>query len=348
VKANVAMDTSDEYTDKKYTKFLHDTYKELLLREPDATGLDHYLFLLKNGALTMNEVRDAIYNSDECNKIRSFSHYSDKYWNELEIVTQYKNKLSTDNPLKDWIEDISERFKKYLPFREVLIVGCGNGWLERRLYDIGIGSHFDAFDISEEYLKTAIKEKGDRPITYFVSDINNMENIRDRKYDAIFNFAILHHAENLEGAIEKLSRVLKPHGLIFNEEYVGPARNQYSDDHLQMKQGVMSQLPERLRSKHPLRPNIENFRVEPTEAIHSDMIRFIFSKYFDIIYERNLNGGIAYQILWNNIDHFKNSSDREARDALRILLEEDLKFSQSKKVPVLFWYSVGKPKIVHN
>jgi 2-polyprenyl-3-methyl-5-hydroxy-6-metoxy-1,4-benzoquinol methylase len=301
-----------ESQDQKYKEFLDRTYRELLLRSPDPVGFKHYLSLLKDQGITMEEVRNLILNSEECKSIRSFSHYSDKYWNNLETVKQYKNKLTTGDSRKDWIEDIVDRFKNYLPFKNVLIVGCGNGWVERRLYDLGIGLHFDAFDISEEYLETAIKAKGDRPIRYFVSDINNMENINNYTYDAVFNYAILHHAENIEYAIEKLSKVLKPGGLIFNEEYVGPSRNQYSDEHLAVMHQVMSQLPERLRSKHPLRPNIENFRVEPSEAIHSDMIRSIFSKYFDITYERDLNGGVAYQILWNNIDGFKDASDKEA------------------------------------
>lgn len=336
--------TKPESLDKKYSEFLYSTYKELLLREPDKSGSEYYLTCLKDGSMKMEDVRDSIFNSEECQRIRSFSHYSDKYWNDLGMVKKYKNKLATGDPHKDWIEDVVTRFEKYIPFKEVLIVGCGNGWLERRLYDLGIGLHFDAFDLSEEYLHAAIKEKGDRPIGYFVSDINNMENISDGKYDAIFNYAILHHAENIEYALRKLAKALKPNGLIFNEEYIGPARNQYSNEHISTMQEVMSRLPQRLRSKHPLRPNIENFRVEPSEAIHSDLIPSLFVKYFDIIYERNLNGGIAYQILWNNIDGFKDSLDVEALESLRLLLDEDLKLSEGKQVPVLFWYAVGKPK----
>ena len=130
---------------------------------------------------------------------------------------------------------------------------------------------------------------------------------------------------------------------MFNEEYVGPAKNQYTDKHLELMIQINSDLPEQLRSKNHLRPPIENFRIEPTEAIHSDLVRPTFEKYFDVVYERNFNGGIAYQILWNNIEEFDKDKD-ESKKWLEYLLENDHKFSSNGKVPTLFWYGVGKPK----
>ena len=181
------------------------------------------------------------------------------------------------------------------------------------------------------------------PIDYFIEDINTMSHIENKKYDAVFNFAILHHAMEIESATKRISEVLKPGGLIFNEEYVGPAQNQYSDEHLKLMIETMSDLPSKYRSKHMLRPPLANFRIEPTEAIHSDLVRPMFEKYFDVIYERNMNGGIAYQILWNNIKFFSDD-DPEALKWLEYLLEKDFEFSKNGKVPILFWNSVGKPK----
>ena len=106
---------------------------------------------------------------------------------------------------------------------------------------------------------------------------------------------------------------------------------------------INSDLPGHLRSKNHLRPPLENFRIEPTEAIHSDLVRPTFEKYFDIVYERELNGGIAYQILWNNIEKF-DSDDHESKKWLEYILENDQKLSSEGKIPALFWYGVGKPK----
>ena len=169
-------------------------------------------------------------------------------------------------------------------------------------------------------------------------------NLESKKYDAIFNFAILHHATEIDSALKKLSQCLKSDGLMFNEEYVGPARNQYSDEQLRLMIEVNSDLPEMFRTKHILRPPLANFRVEPSEAIHSDLVLSTFKKYFDIVYERDMNGGIAYQILWNNIESFTNYEDPESKKWLNYLLERDLYYSKEKRVPVMFWYGVGTSK----
>lgn len=330
--------------DSNYEKIVKDIYQEILLRDPDKSSFDYFITLLKNKKITPKEIHTLVFNSKEAKSIRNFSHYTDKYWNDLDIVRKYKNKLATDNENLSWIDDIPNRFKKYMPFDHVLIVGCGNGWLERMLYDMGIGKNFDAFDLSEKYIKEAKEQKGSRSINYFIEDVNEMKTIENRKYDAVFNFAILHHATKIDYAIRKLSKVLKSDGLIFNEEYVGPAQNQYSDEHVEKMMEIMLGLPEKYRTKHPLKPSLENFRVEPSEAIHSDLIRSTFEKYFEIVYQRDLNGGIAYQILWNNIEAFQNPSDNEATKNLNHLLEKDYELSKNCIVPVLFWYGVGKPK----
>jgi 2-polyprenyl-3-methyl-5-hydroxy-6-metoxy-1,4-benzoquinol methylase len=327
-----------------YEKSVTELYKKILLRKPDKTGLYYFVSMLEKKQLTLEGVKKALQESDEGKGINSYSHYSDKYWNDLARVKQYKNKLSTGNENLDWIDDIKNKFSDYLPFNEVLIVGCGNGWLERYLYDSDIGSNFDAFDISEKYIDQAKKQSGDRSITYFIDNVNEMKHIPEKKYDAIFNFAILHHTENIDFAMKKLSHHLKQDGLMFNEEYIGPARNQYSDEHVKIMLEVMSDLPEKYRSPNRLRPPLANFRVEPTEAIHSDLVKPSFEKYFDAVYERNMNGGIAYQILWNNIENFQDPKDNEANKHLDYLLEQDFNLSKSGKVPILFWYCVGKTK----
>jgi len=331
-------------TNENFENQIIELYKQILKREPDKTGLYYFTSKLKTKELTIFQVSKILMESEEGKAFTNFSHYTDTYWNSLDVIVKYKNKLATDNEHVQWIDDISNRFNEYLPFENVLIVGCGNGWLERTLHDKGIGKKFDAFDISEKYLEEAKEKKEDRNIHYFIDDINNLQNLSMKKYDAIFNFAILHHATEIDSAMQKLSNSLKPTGLIFNEEYVGPARNQYSDDHLEQMIQVNSDLPERFRSKHILRPPLANFRIEPSEAIHSDLVISTFKKYFDVVYERNMNGGIAYQILWNNIEEFKNSNDPEAAKWLNYLIKQDLKLSKEKKVEVLFWYGVGQPK----
>ncbi|MCV0399665.1 MAG: methyltransferase domain-containing protein [Nitrosarchaeum sp.] len=333
-----------ENTDDHFKTEVSKLYQKILLREPDKTGLYFFVSQLQSQKMTLNDVEACLLSSDEGKSIQNYSHYTDKYWNDLQPVREYKNRLSTDNKNTDWIDDLPNRFSNFIPFQNVLIVGCGNGWLERRLYDKGIGKNFDAFDISEKYIEQAEQDKEDRQITYFVDDINNLQKIKPKKYDAVFNFAILHHATELDSAMKKLAESLNPNGLIFNEEYIGPARNQYIDKHLQLMMEINSDLPDKFQTKHMLRPPLANFRIEPSEAIHSDLVVKYFKKYFDVVYERNMNGGIAYQILWNNIESFENTDDPDAKKWLQYIIDKDYELSQQGNVPILFWYGVGKPK----
>ena len=65
-------------------------------------------------------------------------------------------------------------------------------------------------------------------------------------------------------------------------------------------------------------------------------------KYFDLEFSRNLNGGIAYPILFENLKNFITFPDSAAH--LTNLLKIDKTYSDDNKVPILFWYAVGKLK----
>ena len=162
---------------QNFEKQVIELYGEILLREPDKTGLYYFVSQLESKKMTLDDVRNSLMTSEEGKSIQNYSHYTDKYWNNLPVVKKYKNRLSTDNEDIHWLDDITNRFGNFLPFENVLIVGCGNGWLERQLYDMNIGIHFDAFDISDRYLKEAESKKETRSITYFIDDINNLKPI---------------------------------------------------------------------------------------------------------------------------------------------------------------------------
>ena len=272
-----------------------------------------------------------------------YENVKDSYWNELPLVIEYINKNTTGNKNISWQKDILTRFKDYLPFKRVLVTGCGNGWLERDLFDLGIGKNFYGLDISERFLKIAKSLVDKRAIHYFKADLNNLS-LQHSHYDAIFNVSVLHHVQNLSLALKEIAYSLKPNGLVFNYEYVGPRYYQYTDKHIYLMKKINNQLPSKFRTQHNLRSLKEDFELgDKTEAISSNIVKNEVKKFFEIIYERNLNGGIAYQILWNNIKQFE-IGDEKSKKVLEFILKKDLDYSREGKIPNLHWYSVGKPK----
>ncbi len=277
-----------------------------------------------------------------------YDHYTDTYWNDLDTVQEYINKHATDNKETIWQIDLLSRFAKYVPFQKCLVIGCGNGWVERQLFDLKVGLDFDAFDISEKYLEEAKEKKENRTIHYFQSDLNNLETLPINHYDAIFNVGVLHHGFRLSRTLWYLNRSLKPNGMMFNFDYVGPAQNNYSDNHLALLNKINQNLPERFQSPHPLRPSKIDFAFgDPTEAVNADLVRPTFERFFDIIYQRELNGGIGYQLLVRNTEEF-HKNDNDAKHYLEKILQYDEKYASEQKIPVLFWYGVGRPKMKEN
>jgi len=270
-----------------------------------------------------------------------YQDYNDRYWNDLPAVVEYINKNITGDKYTIWQKDILSRFKKYLPFKKVLVTGCGNGWVERQLYDMGIGLDFDAFDISNKFLNDAKSRAGNRKIRYFVADLNNLE-LKKNCYDAVFNVSVLHHINNISEALRNISKVLKPNGLVFNYEYVGPNQYQYSNQHLEILNDINKKMPKRFQTNQPMRPLVEDFELgDKTEAVSSESISAEFKQFFDIIYERNFMGGIAYPLLWNNTKEFQKN-DKESLIVLKQILEKDIEYTKSKKIPNLHSYFVGK------
>ena len=138
-----------------------------------------------------------------------YDHYTDTYWNDLDMVQRYINKHATDSEDTIWQIDLLSRFAEYVPFKKCLVIGCGNGWVERQLYDLKIGLDFDAFDISEKYLEEAKEKKENRSINYYKDDLNNLKKLPRNHYDAIFNVGVLHHGFRLSKTLWDLNRSLK-------------------------------------------------------------------------------------------------------------------------------------------
>lgn len=231
-----------------------------------------------------------------------------------------------------------------IPRKRALIIGCGNGWVERDLYDRDVAEHFDAFDVSEYYLDSAKAQRGARSINYFVSDFASF--VPSGHYDLIVNVAALHHACQLYGFLQRLAPALSADGIFVNWDYVGPSRNQYPDHQLRQMEAINRRLPPRFRSSHLLRPSLRCLLAsDPTEAVHAADIPHAVACYFEMIERRDLGGGIAYQLLWNNLTAFEQR-DPEARAALAMLLREDDERTARGDVPTLFSFFVCKPRQV--
>jgi SAM-dependent methyltransferase len=269
------------------------------------------------------------------------NHYQDRYWNDVPAVLSYLCRRATGDAGLWWMDYFKKRYATP-PFQRALVFGCGTGWVERDLFDRGVATHFDAFDASPQYLESAESQRKDRSIRYFQSDFSSFR--PEQQYDLLVNVAALHHVRDLYRVSATLASALLPTGLFVNWDYVGPSRNQYTHHHVAHMEAMNASLPERFRTRHPLRHPLSSFlKGDPTEAVHSADIPDAVDSYFETVECRSLGGGIAYQLLWNNIEEFLKD-DAEAREVLGRILEADARLTATGEVPNLFSFFVCRPR----
>jgi ABC-type polysaccharide/polyol phosphate transport system ATPase subunit len=275
----------------------------------------------------------------EKNELNETNIIDSPYWNSLVQVEEYMNTLATDNPKKHPIENIPNQFSSRLPFQNVLLIGTLDFKTSKDILELSIGNQIDVVDTNLENIKNLISQNEFLPITYFNHGYDSISKI-NKKYDAIFCGPILNYVKDISLFFKSLKNLLNDDGLIFIHDYVGPFKMIFSNEHVKLLNEINLKLPEKFRTSLPLEnisdPNLQHM------IKHVNPLEKTFLKYFDLEFSRNLNGGIAYPILFGNLKNFITFPDSAAH--LTNLLKIDKTYSDDNKVPILFWYAVGKLK----
>ena len=272
----------------------------------------------------------------------SQAYYHGQYWNDFQLVLEYMCENFTGNKHKWWVQDFKERFCEK-PFEHGLVLNCGNGWVEREFIDLGLVSRITAFDYSRDLLRIAEKEKGERPISYFQTDVNRID-FGDNQFDLIVNVASLHHVQYINRLCRIMCSTIKEDGILVNYDYIGPHRNQYPFKQWYYIKRVNRLLPDFIRKSPIAKPHLPTMiREDPTEAIHSELIIESVSRYFEIFERHDTGGGVAYQLLTHN-PKLKNVPTEELDIHIGKILALDKEYTNLNRVPPLFSYFLAKPR----
>lgn len=185
-----------------------------------------------------------------------------------------------------------------LHFARALSIGCGAGALERDLLRRGLCDTVDAFDGSIASLavaRAAAAEAGlGGRVRYFAADFNRPALPRAR-YDAVFVHQALHHVAKLEKLLRAVRRALRPQGLLYLEEYVGPSARDWTAAAIAPLAAEYARLPAAVRLHERLPPPIN--AADPSEAIRSREIRDQLRIGFSVEHERGYGGNLLAVIL---------------------------------------------------
>ena len=235
------------------------------------------------------------------------------FWlNHPRIAQRYFEKSLVDGLLwRDWI---IREFNG--PAETALELGCGNGAALVETLNAGVAKAGVGIDLDQSRFQTGASKPG-TSLRFDAADLNRIE-IEPNRYDLIYALHSFHHFDALEHIMEQVTRGLTDRGYFVLEEYVGPARFQWTDLQLSLTSQLLGIMPKPLRwYAHGIEKRAEGrstpeevIRVCPSEAIRSDEIVPLFLKYFDPIHHKQLGGTIQH-LLYSGIVHNFPDNDPE-------------------------------------
>lgn len=104
--------------------------------------------------------------------------------------------------------------------KKILEIGCGNGYGTFLIQKLFKPAEINAVDIDPRMIKRARKNAQKRNllnVTYQEASVTELP-FESEMFDAILNFAIIHHIPNWEDAIKECARVLKKGGQFISED----------------------------------------------------------------------------------------------------------------------------------
>ena len=123
-----------------------------------------------------------------------------------------------------------------------LDVGCGNGWVVRKISQLDNCKKAVGIDKSKKMILRANLKKKSNNESYVVSDVISWK--YNGKFDYIFSMESLYYSSPMESALKKIYRLLKPKGQFFC------GTDFYKDNKATTQWAKMMNLPLDLRSKN--------------------------------------------------------------------------------------------------
>ncbi len=255
------------------------------------------------------------------------------HWMASPIVRQYLNRRASGDPNCDWLTWMLGRYISHRSHR-VLVLGCGDGWLERAIAHHWWIERIDAFDVAAGAVERAAAEAtrlGFDKIHYGVRDLNR-ETLPEGPYELIIAHSVIHHIENLELFYGELHRVLADDGLLLVNEYVGPKRFQFTDRQMDVMNGLFTSLPARYHhgmlcgNDYPRkeRPSVEEMiATDPSEAVRSDEILGFLGRNFEVLDTIDYGGTLLHHLLYDVVQNFsmETAADRAMVELLCVVEE---------------------------
>ncbi len=279
------------------------------------------------------------------------SHPGSPFWVPSGALQAHVNRSASGHPSVDWLSYVRAR---NLPAElgRVLVVGCGEGFIERslaRMAGVGAITAVDADPAVVERARRSAERRGLSAVSHAVLDPNAAP-LPDGPWDAVIVHDTLHHVGRLEEFYGRLHEILAPRGRVVFVEYVGPNRFQYPAERAELVGRYFRLLPRRLRlddaTGHPVwrRERVDAAalaRESPFEAARSEDLLPLARKCFVAEAEYSGAGGLLHPLLAGHAHRFGKAHDEEER-LLGVLCGAEERLESEGRIPNDFGTFVGR------
>jgi SAM-dependent methyltransferase len=271
-------------------------------------------------------------------------------WPGVPGATENMNHRATGDPEMDWIAHSAGLLSRFAKPIKALSLGCGFGVIERVLRRSDACQLIHGLDVAEGAIQGARKaaqDEGLDGLTYEVADLNTAT-LPKETYDAVYVHAALHHVFQLEHLLDQIKQTLKPGGLFFVYEYIGPSQMQFPRRDLELADVFLKAIPERYRSmprlkgikKEALRLSLDAMnRSDPSESIRASEIVPLTASRFEVKHFRYVGGTLLLLIFSEIAGNFKED-DAEIVPLVEALIALDNFLIDNKVLPSYHVYMV--------
>jgi SAM-dependent methyltransferase len=271
------------------------------------------------------------------NDAKFTQHLAHANWMANIAVQIHHNRRATGDPAREWLGSWARRWFVRDDTR-VLVLGCGEGWLERSIAHWPFISSIHAVDFAAGAVERA-RAQAPAKITYGVVDLNR-DQLPEKSYDIVIAHSVLHHIDNLEHAYAQIERTMRDDATLIINEYAGPNRFQYSDRVLEIMNALLRAIgyPERRR------PTVDEMIVnDPTEAVRAEEVVPLAETQFELIDRRAIGGTILQHLLYEIALDFRWDVPRE-RAIVELLCEMEAMLIDSGEIPCDFVLLAARKK----
>jgi len=256
-------------------------------------------------------------------------------WWESRTIVQHINRVICGYPVEGTDGGDIQLIRQMsvgTPLAVGVSIGCGNAYHELKMLESGVVDRFVLYEIAETRIVQA-KEHAARlglseRIEFRSTDAFS---VKEEVFDLVYWKDALHHMSDAHQAVRWSSGVLKPGGLFFMNEFVGPTRMQYTARQLELAERARACLPTHFL-RNPFAPDQDlplrrvrpqwkqMIEIDPSECADSENILPAVRSIFPAALIRP-TGGVVYALALSDVLH--NIDEIEDAAVLRTLLLTD-------------------------